>query len=147
MKIEHLSDHDIQQFAFDPSECSIGIIEHVSSCSVCKKRVENYVVLSNKIKNLPEPSLGFDLSDQVLRQLEISPEKKSMVHYFIYFLIGLSTVLVFTCLFYFKEVFIDLFKSSSAISTFLIISVALLISLTMVLDMLRSYNKKINMLN
>lgn len=147
MKNIHLNDYDIQQFAFDPSECKTDIIEHMSSCSLCKNRVDSYLALSKSIKNLPEPKLEFDVSNRVLRQLEATSAKQSILNYFIYFLTTLSIIIAISPLFYFREFFVDLFKSNSAISTSFIISIAFLISLIMTIDMIRSYNKKISMLN
>ncbi|MDY8137058.1 hypothetical protein [Aquimarina sp. 2201CG5-10] len=147
MKTIHVSDYDIQQFTFDLSECEAEVVKHINSCEICKRRVEEYQLLSNTIKSQPDPIFEFNLSDQVLEQLEISPEKESTYGYFIYVLIVLSIGVVTSCLFYFKEIFIDLFKSTAAISTYLIISVTVLISLVMVFDMFRSFNKKIDLLN
>ncbi|GAA0196641.1 hypothetical protein GCM10009122_61380 [Fulvivirga kasyanovii] len=147
MKAEHLSDHEIQRYAFDSLECKTDVIEHMSSCSLCKKRVESYLALSNSIQDLPEPQLAFDLSNRVLTQLETTAGKRSILNYFIYSLIALGLVVIISCLFYSAGVLIDLFKSYSGISLTLVVSVALLISFGITADMLRSYNKKINMLN
>jgi len=146
MKIKHLSDYDIQQFAFDSSECKQEVIKHMSSCETCKMRVESYSSLSYAIKNQPDPILEFNLSNTVLKQLETTTEEKPYYSYSIYFLIVLSIGVVISSLYYFKETFIDLFKSNSAISMSFIIIIIALISLVMILDMLRSFNKKINML-
>lgn len=147
MKNKHVSDYDIQQFTFDLSECKTEVIKHISSCKTCKMRSESYLSLSNAIENLSDPIIDYNLSDEVLKQLETASKKRSIYNYFIYFLITLSILVVISCLFYFKGVFIDVFRSNSAISISLIISITLLIASVMILDILRSYNKKINMLN
>lgn len=149
MKTTHVSDYDIQKFTFDLSECDAGIIKHIHSCRECKKRAENYLSLSHTIKNQPEPILEFNLTELVLDKLPLSSKKESDYTYFIYFLIMISIGVVVSSLYYFKGVFIDLFSNTNttAISTSFMVSVALLIIVALSLDLVRSFNKKINMLN
>lgn len=147
MKTTHISDHDIQQYSFDLSECETEIITHMNSCVICKMRAESYQSLSYIIKDQPDPIFEFNLSEQVLKQLAISPKKKSLFNYFIYFLIILSIGVVVSSLYYFNEVFINLLSNSAAALTYFIISVTILIYFVLSLDMFRSFNRKINMLN
>jgi uncharacterized membrane protein YidH (DUF202 family) len=105
--------------------------------------------LSNTIKDQPEPVLEFNLTELVLDQLPLSSKKESDYTYFIYFLIIVSVGVVVSSLYYFKGIFIDLFNNTNttAISTSFMVSVALLIIVALSLDLVRSFNKKINMLN
>lgn len=146
MKTTHPSDHDIQQYIFDVSECTTVIIAHISSCSICKMRAERYVSLSHAIKEQPEPSFDFDVSERVLQQLVIAPKKEPSYDYFTYALIALSIGIVVFSLYLFKDIFMDLLTRSAAL-TYFIISIMLLISMVLCLDMLRSFNKKMNILN
>lgn len=147
MKMEHVNDRDIQQFAFDLSECKAEIVAHISVCKVCKMRVESYQALSNTIKNQPDPIVDFNLSEQVLEQLEIAPKKESTYSSFIYFLIILSIGITVLPLYYFNDIFINLLDSSAITPTYFLISIVVLISFALGLDMVRSFNKKISMLN
>ncbi len=149
MKTTHVNDHDIQKFTFDLSECEAEIIKHIHSCSECKKRAESYLSLSITIKDQPEPVLEFNLTELVLDKIPLSSKKESDYTYFIYFLIIVSVGVVVSSLYYFKGIFIDLFNNTNttAISTSFMVSVALLIIVALSLDLVRSFNKKINMLN
>ncbi|WP_394747551.1 hypothetical protein [Spongiimicrobium salis] len=147
MKHKHLSDQDIQEFTFDLSQCSPEVIQHLSVCEICKMRSEHYSSVSEALENLPDPILDYNLADEVVKQLERSSKKETAHHYFIYFIIALGGALIISCLFYFKEIFIEVFKSNSAPLTSLIIGIVLLISVGAILDMLRSYHQKIKMLN
>ena len=144
---KHLSDEFIQQFVFDASECEPDVHEHMASCAVCKKKAESYLALSNTIRTLPEPRLAFDLTNRVLTQLDKSSGEENQFNPIIYSLIALGVVVVISSLIYCKEVLFDLFKSHSAISMSLIISVALMITAGMIADTLRSYGKKISLIN
>jgi len=147
MKTTHVSDHDIQQFTFDLSECEADIIKHMHSCGACKERAESYLLLSNTIKDQPEPVLEFNLTELVLDQLPQSSNKESTYTYFIYFLIIASIGVVVTALYLLKDTLIHLFSNTTTISTSFIISVAMLITFALSLDLVRSFNKKTNMLN
>ncbi len=149
MKTTHVSDHDIQKFTFDLSKCETEIIKHIHSCRECKKRAESYLSLSHVIKDQLEPILEFNLTELVLDQLPVSSKNESAYSYFIYFLIMVSIGVVVSSLYYFKGIFIDLFSNTNttAISASFMISIALLIIVALSLDLIRSFNKKINMLN
>ena len=147
MKTIHVSDFTIQQFTFDPSECEAEILKHIHSCGTCKKRAESYLSLSNTIKEQPAPVLEFDLTTLVLDQLPTSLKKESAYNYFIYFLIAVSFGVVAVALYFFNESFIDLFSNTSAIPSYFMISVAMLILTALIIDNVKSFNKKINMLH
>lgn len=147
MKTIHVSDHTIQKFAFDPSECEAEIIKHMHSCGECKMKAESYLSLSNAIEEQPAPVLEFDLTTLVLDQLPASLKKESAYNYFIYFLIAVSIGVVAAALYFFKESFIDLFSSTSEIPSHFMLSIAMLISTVLIIDNVRSFNKKMNMLH
>ncbi|TMM56957.1 hypothetical protein FEE95_10715 [Maribacter algarum] len=146
MKNKHLIDSEIQQFAFDESECEKDVVEHMSSCSLCKQRVEDYVLLSTSIKSIPDPALGFDLSKRVLMQLETSSKKKPLLDYFVYALITLSGLLVGFCVACFSLFCINWFKGNSTVSMAFIICIALSILMILINDIMKSHRRKMKML-
>lgn len=146
MKNNHLTDSEIQQFSFDKSECKKDVVEHISSCSLCKQRVEDYLFLSTSIKSIPDPALGFDLSKRVIMQLETSSKKKPLLDYFLYALITLSVLLVVFCVAYTSSVFINSFKGNSTVSLAFIICIALSILMILINDIIKSHSRKIKML-
>ena len=147
MKTIHVSDHSIQKFAFDLSECEAEIVNHIHSCGECKKRVEGYLSLSNTIKEQTTPVLDFNLTELILDQLPLSSKKESAYNYFIYFLILISIGVVAAALYFFKDTLVNLFSNTSAIPISFIISVAMLIVFALSIDLVRSFNKKVDMLN
>ncbi len=147
MKNVHLSDFDIQRFAFELSDCKAEIVTHITTCKLCKQKVDNYLSVSDSIKVQPEPVLDFDLSALVLEQLPTMSKKEAAYNYFIYFLMALSTFVVVAVIIYFKEAFVDLFANSSAIPTSFIVSTCLLILTAIGIDTFRSFHKKMNLLN
>lgn len=147
MKNVHLSDFDIQRFAFELSDCKTEIVSHINTCELCKQKADNYGSISDSIKVQPEPVLEFDLSALVLAQLPTMSKKESAYNYFIYFLMALSTLVVVGALLYFKEAIVGLFANTSAIPTSFIVSTCLLILTVIGIDTFRSFHKKMNLLN
>jgi uncharacterized membrane protein len=146
MKTDHLSDSKIQQFTFDKSECKKDAVEHLSSCSLCKQRVEDYLFLSASIENIPNPILGFDLSKKVITQLETASKKKTLLDYLVYSLIMLSMAVVGFCIAYFSSVFINWFKGKSTVSMAFIICIAISILMILIIDIMKSHSRKMKML-
>src|SRR5690349_18244114 len=65
----HLSEIDIQQYAFDKINCPKHIADHVETCEACALRVANYQLIFSEIKQYPKPVLDFDLEKMVLAKL------------------------------------------------------------------------------
>jgi len=147
MKTVHLSDFDIQRYAFELSACTSKIVTHIDTCYLCKQKVDSYLSISDRIKIEPEPVLDFDLSTLVLEQLPTLSKKESAYNYFIYFLMVLSTLVVAAAIIYFKESIVGLFSNTSAIPTSFIVSTSLLILIALGIDMMKSFNEKMNLLN
>lgn len=142
MTTKHLSDSDIQNFAFDQTECETKIVNHIQSCNICKKRVETYLSLSDAIKNQPQPITEFNVVALVMEKLPPSTKKVSVYVYFIYFTITASFGVVVSTLY----LLFDVFKPVT-LPNYFIVSMALFILLVLSMDMLRSFNKNINRLN
>ena len=147
MKNRHPSDFDIQKFAFDQLECEPHIIQHIRSCEKCSKIVETYLSLSTIIKDQPEPTLDYNLSKLVLDQLPVHKEVKTSHTYLIYFInltiIGLALLSVIL----FKETITHLVGNSLTYQNYLSVSIIVFISVVLVLDIFRVFNKKIELLN
>lgn len=149
MKNVHLSDFDIQRFAFELSDCKAEIVTHIHTCERCKQKADSYRSISDGIKVQPEPVLDFDLSALVLEQLPSLSKKESAYTYFIYFLMALSTLVVVAAILYFKEAIVGLFANTNtaAVPTSFIVSTCLLILTVIGIDTIRSFHKKMNLLN
>ncbi|WP_106792655.1 hypothetical protein [Aquimarina sp. Aq78] len=145
MKMQHLYDKDIQKYTFDKSNCSSDNIEHINSCEVCKKVSESYLLLSRELKSQPEPELEFNLTELVLDRLAFS-KKEPIYNYMLCLIIIMSLGAAFFTIYIFRDVFSNVFSTNITISNYFILSIAILISLFLGLDMYRSYYKKINML-
>jgi hypothetical protein len=77
MKNRHLSDTDLQQYAWDPSNCDRGIVVHLELCGECMDKAMAYRLLFSEIKQEPKPAFDFDLSERVLSRIPVAEPKRS----------------------------------------------------------------------
>ncbi len=147
MKDIHVNDLDIQRYTFDQQECEPQIIKHIQSCEECNERVELYLSLSSTIKNQPEPTLEYNLSQLVLDQLPSNKEVETNDSYLISIIILAIAGFFILTLFSFRETIIYLLDSTFAYQNYLIISIIVFVSIVLVLDLFRSFYQKINLLN
>jgi hypothetical protein len=65
----HPPEKEIQHYAFSKSGCPATLIDHIESCAHCRAVAETYQLLFNEIKNQPDPSFDFDISELVLQKI------------------------------------------------------------------------------
>lgn len=147
MKTFHLSDREIQRFAFDISECEQEIISHIQTCAICKNKAISYQTISKSIRDEQTPAFDFNLTALVLDQLPKPEEQLKGINFLIYFLLILSFVVMSFATYYFSDALINLVNHIPAISNYFILSVAGLIFLPLCWDMYQSFNKKIKMVD
>jgi len=146
MKTVHLNDNDIQQYTFDFVNCGDIIIEHINSCKQCKNVSENYRLLSKEIKVQAEPELAFNLADLVMEKLPAPITQKPSKDYTLSLSIIIGIGVLVLMLYGFKSNLINLIEIKN-ISTYFIIALGVFVSGLFSIDMIRSYNKKINIIN
>ena len=146
MKTVHLSDNEIQQYTFDLVNCGDTIIEHINSCDMCKNVSENYRLLSKAIKEQPEPQVAFNLADLVLDKLPSPIAQKTTKDYSISFSIIISIGIVLMMVYALKSSLINLIDIKN-ITTYFIISIGVFVTALWSIDMVKSYNRKMNTIN
>ena len=147
MNREHLNDNDIQQLVFESNVADPKILDHLQGCDLCQKAVDDYGILLDELKSLPEPIMDFDVSEQILEQLYPKPDIDKALNYIIYIVsilcLGIGAVIFIL----FLTQISNLFKVISDFKNYLIISTAILVMIGLCQDMLRTYNKKLKKLN
>ena len=146
MKPVHLSESDIQRFVFDISNCEPYIIEHISTCNVCKRKTKDYLIISKAIKNQPRPTFDFDMEALVLEKINTLVRPKEH-HYMVYFLIAVGIGVAIISLYVFMGNLVKLFVFDNPNIVFFILGIAILISILVSFDMLKSFNKKLKMMD
>jgi len=146
MKTVHLSDNEIQKYTFDLVNCGDTIIEHINSCDRCKNVSENYRLLSKAIKEQPEPQVASNLADLVMEKLTSPIVQKTVKDYTISLSIIISVAIVLMMLYGIKSSLINLIDIKN-ITTYFIISVGVFVTALWSVDMVKSYHRKMNIIN
>ncbi|MEP7372504.1 MAG: hypothetical protein ABI675_03885 [Chitinophagaceae bacterium] len=147
MKVLHLTDEEIQEYALDSSTSGTLMTGHVSSCEECKARVANYQLLFSGIKQQPPASFDFDLAELVITQLPSPKTKASRDNFFAYLFIIVAIVLAGAVLYYFKSYIVSLFASIAPLFIYLTITTVITLSIILGLDMCKNYQKKMRSLD
>ncbi|RKN75143.1 hypothetical protein [Ulvibacterium marinum] len=146
MKLTHLNESEIQQYSFDMMDCDQYVIEHMNTCDYCKKKAADYLMISKGIKEMPEPTFDFDIEELVLEGLHTSSRSKER-NYLPYSLIALGIGIATASLYFFIDNLAALFIFDNPFMVFLIVGIAIFISIPIGLDMVISFNKKLKIMD
>ncbi len=142
---KHLTEQEIQDFAFDKS--NVEWASHVAGCEHCKTKTESYQMLFSGIKEQAQPAFDFDLSSLVFAQLPKPQPKFSFENAFIY-LIFVVTMLVLGVGYYFmKDYLVNIFTGLAPILIFLIASTLSVIFIFQAIETIRKYQKQMRALS
>ena len=151
MTAKHLSDVELQQYALDKSNCTMGSITHINACASCQAEAAAYLVLFSRIKDQPKPVFDFDLSALVLEQLPNPiPAQSNRVWRFslsAWLLAILCMVIVGVPLYLFRINLWNMFAGISGVSTYIIFATAIFIVLFRILKMYKKYQRQMESLN
>lgn len=147
MKNLHATDLDIQKFTFDRIDCEPHLILHINACNECNEKVEAYLSLSNSIKDQPSPSLDYNLSNIILNQLPVNQELETSNGYLISFVLFSIVGLVIWSIYLCRDTFFYLLDNTLTQQSYLLVSIVIFITLFLVYDQLRSFKKKVKILN
>ncbi len=147
MVTKHLTDDEIQLFAFDEVNCESGIVEHIHDCADCKARVETYQLLLKGISQQRRPSFDFDLSAVVLDRLPTPASRaandKLLTWVFIFICVGL----IGSAAYFFRGSLDSMFKGIAAISIYLIAISAITVIAWVFVEMYKKYQKEMRVLD
>jgi len=146
MVTKHLTDDEVQQYVTDRQHCELKIAEHIHLCGECKLKAEIYQSLITGIKQQPEPTFNFDLSELVVQQLP-SPKQKTNDRLLLWMLLFIGIGFMGTVLYYFEGSFVYLFRGIATIFIYLIIITASTVFAGVFIDMYKKYNKEMKLLD
>ena len=147
MITKHLTEEEIQQYAFDQSSVGEEINKHVLLCEECSSRVESYQLLFTGLKDQPQPVFDFDLSELILSQLPQPKPKVLPENFLLYLVIFIAIFSAGTVSYIFREYLLSLFAGITPFLIYLIGSTAIIILIGLIIDMYKNYQKKMNTLD
>ncbi len=62
----HLTELEIQEYAFDKENSNTSVGNHIESCNICKVKVDAYRLIFSEVKNIQKPVFDYDLQGLVL---------------------------------------------------------------------------------
>lgn len=146
MLTKHLTDIEVQQYVVDRQHCESKIVEHMHLCADCKFKAEIYESLVTVIKQQPQPSFDFDLSELVVQQLP-SPKEIANEKLLLRLLIFIGIAVIGTAAYFVEGSFVYLFKGVTAIFIYLIIITAVTVCIGLFIDMYKKYNNEMKLLD
>jgi hypothetical protein len=147
MVARHLTDEEIQFFAFDKANHELRIDGHIHVCPECRAKVETYQLLIKEISRKPQPAFDFDLCSVVLKQLPASSpgtaNDKLLTWIFIFLCGGLIGITVY----FFRSYLDSMFKGIAGISIYLMSISAITVVAMLFVEMYKKYKKEMRVLD
>jgi len=143
---EHVSESDIQLYAWTPDAVAKTAIAHIEQCDHCRNAALSYQFIFGEIKDAPKPSFNFDLGSLVLQQLPLKKSASERSSILIWFWICIS-LLVVVPLYIFQSDLAVLFKGVSIFVIYSLAAAALIILIFRILEIYRRYQRKMDILN
>ena len=148
MITKHLSEEEIQQYALDSSACEAATGDHVRVCEDCKEKVAGYRLLVTGIRQQPQPSFDFNLSEAVLSKLPLSARKREVKELNpVYWLVLSGIVLVGATIYLFRRYAPGMFENIIPLLIYLIVPTVIIMLAILIIDMNRNYQKKMSSLD
>ena len=147
MKTNHLLESEIQQFSIDQLSSEPHVIDHIQSCAACREKAETYQLIFTAIKDQPEPTFNFDLTELVMEQLPVQKATFSTDKTVVYIIALLTIFAVGFAFFFFRVFLVEILKGIAPMLIYLVITCTFGLFLFFGFDMLNDYNKKLKILN
>ncbi|HJS53559.1 MAG TPA: hypothetical protein VJ765_03415 [Chitinophagaceae bacterium] len=147
MVTKHLTDEEIQFFAFDKANYESVLAGHIHACPECKAKVETYQLLMKAISRQPQPAFDFDLSAAVLGQLPVSRPGAANDRLLVWIFIFLSGSLIGTTVYFCRGYFDSIFRGITGISIYLMSIPAMTVIAILFVEMYKKYQKEMRVLD
>lgn len=145
MTENHLTDAEIQEYAFQKESCTRTVGEHMAQCGSCKMKAEEYVLLFKIIQEEKKPDFDFNLSELVINQLPVNQLKEPTVSGSFGWAIGIGTIGIILVVFW--NTLLSLVWSLTPILTGLIITTVFSLAAFLYIDMYKKHSNKMKALN
>src|SRR5262245_9292171 len=146
MVTKHLTDEEIQLFAFDKANCGFSIVEHIHICAECKAKTETYQLLIKGISQ-PQPVFDFDLSALVLNQLPEQDFKPANDKLLTWVFIFICVRLIGTAFYFFRGYLDSMFKGIAVFSIYLLAISAVTVIAWVFVEMYKKFQKEMRVLD
>ena len=147
MKNIHVSDLDIQRFAFDQNGCEPKMVEHIRTCEKCQQRVDTYLSLADIIKGQPKVTPDYDLANLVLGKLAPSKKTWTIYNYLIGFIVFLVVGVAILTIGLYQDTISYLLDNAFINQAYCFASAIIFITIILGIDLFKSFNRKLKIVN
>jgi len=145
MKINHLSDSDIQKYVLGELQEN-SLSEHIHSCDDCKVKAELYQQMIVGIREQPVAEFDFNLSKSVISRIAEQNSFYSYTHLFwIVAMIGVVAIVITGYLFW--KYIINLSPWAYDMPMYFMVTIATMIFLFLGIDIVRKYKRQLDAMN
>ena len=147
MKLNHLDDEAIQQFALDEAVCEASVINHINACEYCESRAATYRMMFAGIMQQPKPVFEFDAAELVLAKL---PQAKPVFEWNRlepYMVVGIIATVVIVTLYIFRNYVLTMLSGMAAYIMYTIAATVITVIIYHVYEMYKKYQRQLNSLN
>jgi hypothetical protein len=142
----HVPDEILQQFALGELQPDAVVVEHITTCNVCKLKVEDYRSLVTTISSQDIPSFDFNLAASVLAKLPV-PQKKADDNKLVSMLVIMAVLILAIPAFIFRNYLLTLINTSMIMLIGIIGAAAVLIVSIQAVDMYKRYQQRMRQIN
>lgn len=142
MKSSHLSDEILQEYLLNEIQ-DASIATHLTVCSICRKRLEEYEFLIDCVQKIETETFSFNVSTLVMNHITLYEKKKSKRQALIFWgLLALVFIAIASFSIPYFPAVLSIFDSKPMATTLLIIGTGSLVLLYLLADIIQQYKSK-----
>lgn len=142
MTNNHLTDENLQVFLLTEMQDDI-VATHLTVCSECRKRLEEYQYLIDSMRKIETETFFFDVTSLVMKSIrEAETRKEKKTNIVLYMSLAILSIIVLLLLYPYMEIISTQFKSFSTIANVFMLVSAFGVAIFLVNDLFRQYKQK-----
>ena len=142
MKSNHITDEILQAYLLNEIQDD-KIATHLSGCSSCQEKLEEYQLLIDSVQKIKPETFSFDVASIVMAKInEVEGQKEKDTNIVLYLSLSSISIAAFVLLYpYIKSIFTQ-FKLFSVMGNLFILVSALGVTIFLLNDIIRQYKQK-----
>ncbi len=142
MKSNHITDEILQAYLLNEIQDD-KIATHLSGCSACQEKLEEYQLLIDSVQKIKPETFSFDVASIVMAKInEVEGQKEKDTNIVLYLSLSSISIAAFVLLYpYIKSIFTQ-FKLFSVMGNLFILVSALGVTIFLLNDIIRQYKQK-----
>ena len=142
MKSNHITDEILQAYLLNEIQDD-KIATHLSGCSACQEKLEEYQLLIGSVQKIKPEIFSFDVTSIVMAKInEVERQKEKNTNIVLYWSLSSISIAALVLLYpYIKSIFTQ-FKLFSVMGNLFILVSALGVTIFLLNDIIRQYKQK-----